>query len=339
MFRQNWQALIKPNKLDLQTDLNTTTVVIEPLERGFGFTLGHALRRTLLSSLPGAAVTTVEISGAPRTFASPEDRLDATIDLILNIKGIAIRMDADASPSHLIARKRGPAILLAGDFQGSREIEILNPDHRICSLDSGHELTLDLSVAYGKGYRPAKPMTIEDSTRPGRILIDALYSPVRHVSVTVENTRQGQVLDYERLILTVETSGAISGEDAIAEAARILHDQLSVFINFEEIAPQPPIPKPRELPFEPVLLRRIDHFELSVRSSNCMKGENIVYLGDLVTISETRLLRVPNFGRKSLNEIKSLLAELGLHLGMDVPEWPPLDITQLEKRYAGEWIV
>lgn len=337
VFRKNWQELVKPTKPDLRSEQNITTLVLEPLERGFGYTLGHSLRRVLLSSLPGAAVTSVRIAGSPKVFASDEERLDAITELILNIKEIALRMDAESAPGQLIIQQRGPGAVLAGNARASGGIEILNPDHPICVVEPGCEMTLEMMVGYGRGYQPAEPLALEQNDGPIFIPVNALYSPVRRVNVVVENTRHGQVLDYDRLILTVVTNGVLSGDDALSHAAQILRDQFSVFINFEEAQLEQPEPPQNELPFNPVLLKRMDEFELSVRSSNCMKNDNIVYLGDLVSMTEAQLLRVPNFGRKSLNEIKALLAELGLRLGMEIPEWPPVDLGEMAARYSKEW--
>jgi len=335
VFRKNWQELIKPSKPDVRCDRKTTTMIVEPLERGFGFTLGHALRRILLSSFHGAAVTSVRIQGGPLNLASVVDRQATMTELILNIKDIALCMDADIPPAQLTLRKRGSGAVLAGDLRAIKGVEILNPEHRLCMLETRGDIQLDLTVANGKGYHAARPIMLEECSASQPIPIDAIYSPVRQVSVAVENTRQGQVLDYDRLTMTVVTNGAISGEDAVNRAAHILHDQLAIFINFEEIQPQQPEPK-SNLPFNPVLLKRMEDFELSVRSSNCMKNDNVVYVGDLVTLTEAQLLRVPNFGRKSLNEIKTLLAEMGLHLGMEIPEWPPENLEEMAERHAKE---
>lgn len=335
MFRKNWQELIKPAKLDVQCDRNTTTLIIEPLERGFGFTLGHALRRILLSSLHGAAVTSVRIQGGPLNLASAEDRQTEITDLILNIKDIALRMDVETPSAQLTLRKRGAGAVLAGNLHTSEAVEILNPEHRLCTLKTSGDIQLDLTVANGKGYQAASPIVLEEWESGEPNPIDAIYSPVRQVSLAVENTRQGQVLDYDRLTMTVVTNGAVAGEEAINRAAHILHDQLAIFVNFEEIQPEQPKPK-SDLPFNPVLLKKMEDFELSVRSNNCMKNDNIVYVGDLVTLTEAQMLRVPNFGRKSLNEIKTLLAEMGLHLGMEIPEWPPENLEEMAERHAKE---
>ena len=339
MINKNWQELIKPNKVEFGSQGKTTvSLVAEPLERGFGLTLGNALRRVLLSSLRGAAVTNVQIDGVLHEFSTiPGVREDVT-DIILNVKEIAIRMEGDG-PKRMVVRKEGPAVLRAGDIQTVGDVEILNPDHLICTLDEGAEVRMEFTVNNGKGYVPAAAHRSEDSPI-GMIPVDALYSPVRKVSYKVEDTREGNVLDYDKLSMTIETDGSISGEDAVAYAARILQDQLGVFVNFEEPQQRQAAPAetvPSDLTFNPALLKKVDELELSVRSANCLKNDNIVYIGDLIQKSEGEMLRTPNFGRKSLNEIKEVLASMGLHLGMDVPDWPPENIDDLAKRYEDQY--
>ena len=336
MIQKNWQELIKPNKIEFSsTDRTKATLVAEPLERGFGLTLGNALRRVLLSSLRGAAVTAVQIDGVLHEFSSiPGVREDVT-DIVLNIKEIAIGMEGD-EPKRTVVRKQGPGTVLAGDIQTVGDIEILNPDHVICTLDEGAEIRMEFTVANGKGYVPADRNRAEDAPI-GLIPVDSLYSPVKKVSYKVENTREGQVLDYDRLIMTLETDGSVTGEDAIAFAARILQDQLGVFINFDEPQKEVEEVQATELAFNPALLKKVDELELSVRSANCLKNDNIVYIGDLIQKTEAEMLRTPNFGRKSLNEIKEVLASMGLHLGMEVPAWPPENIEDLAKRYEDQY--
>ncbi|MCP1200702.1 DNA-directed RNA polymerase subunit alpha [Notoacmeibacter sp. MSK16QG-6] len=336
MIQKNWQELIKPNKIEVGSKKgNVTTLVAEPLERGFGLTLGNALRRVLLSSLRGAAVTAVQIDGVLHEFSSvPGVREDVT-DIILNIKEIAIKMDGEG-PKRMVVRKAGPGTVTAGDIQTVGDVEILNPDHVICTLDRDAEVRMEFTVDNGKGYEPADRNRSEDSPI-GLILVDALFSPVRKVSYKVENTREGQVLDYDKLTLTIETDGSISGEDSVAYAARILQDQLSIFVNFEEPQRESATEQASELAFNPALLKKVDELELSVRSANCLKNDNIVYIGDLIQKTEAEMLRTPNFGRKSLNEIKEVLASMGLHLGMEVPDWPPENIDELAKRYEDQY--
>ena len=334
VIQKNWQELIKPNKLDVKPGFDparTATIVAEPLERGFGLTLGNALRRILLSSLQGAAVTAVQIDGVLHEFSSiPGVREDVT-DIILNVKEIALKMVGDG-PKRMTLRKQGPSVVTAGDIQAVGDIEVLNPDLVLCTLDDGAEIRMEFTVDTGKGYVAADRNRPEDAP-VGLIPVDSLYSPVRKVSYRIENTREGQVLDYDKLTLTVETDGSLSPEDAVAYAARILQDQLSIFVNFEEPSKEVQEEQVPELAFNPALLKKVDELELSVRSANCLKNDNIVYIGDLIQKSEAEMLRTPNFGRKSLNEIKEVLAQMGLHLGMEVANWPPENIEELAKRY------
>jgi DNA-directed RNA polymerase subunit alpha len=323
VIQKNWQELIKPNKLDVapgDDPKRVATVVAEPLERGFGTTLGNALRRVLLSSLQGAAVTAVHIDGVLHEFSSIAGVREDVTDLILNVKTIAIKMQGDG-PKRMTLRKTGPGAVTAGDINTVGDVQILNPDLVLCTLDEGAEIRIEFTVNTGKGYVPAERNRPEDAPI-GLIPVDSLYSPVKKVSYRIENTREGQILDYDKLTMTVETNGAVTPEDAVAYAARIIQDQLSVFVNFEE---------PRKE--EAALLKKVDELELSVRSANCLKNDNIVYIGDLIQKSEAEMLRTPNFGRKSLNEIKEVLASMGLHLGMDVPGWPPENIEDLAKRF------
>ena len=336
MIQKNWQELIKPNKVEFSSTGRTkVSLVAEPLERGFGLTLGNALRRVLLSSLRGAAVTAVQIDGVLHEFSSiPGVREDVT-DIVLNIKEIAIKMDGDDA-KRMVVRKQGPGVVTAGDIQTVGDIEILNPNHVICTLDEGAEIRMEFTVNNGKGYVPADRNRSED-TPIGLIPVDSLYSPVKKVSYKVENTREGQVLDYDKLSMQIETDGSVTGEDAVAFAARILQDQLGVFVNFDEPQKEAEEEAVTELAFNPALLKKVDELELSVRSANCLKNDNIVYIGDLIQKTEAEMLRTPNFGRKSLNEIKEVLASMGLHLGMEVPAWPPENIEDLAKRYEDQY--
>jgi len=337
MIQDNWQELIKPTKLEVVSgDVeHVASVIAEPLERGFGLTLGNALRRVLLSSLQGAAVTAIQIEGVLHEFTSVAGVREDITNIVLNVKDISIRMDEDG-PKRLQLSKKGPATVKASDIVISGDIEILNPDLVICHLDDGAELNMELTVNTGKGYSVAEKNRPEDAPI-GFIPVDALFSPVRRVSYNVEATREGLILDYDKLTLKVETNGAVTPEDAIAFAARILQDQLSVFVNFEEPEREVPVDTTPELAFNPALLKKVDELEFSVRSANCLKNDNIVYIGDLIQKSEGEMLRTPNFGRKSLNEIKEVLAQMGLHLGMDVASWPPENIDELAKRYEDHY--
>ena len=333
MIQKNWQELIKPTKLDVQPGADATrtaTIVAEPLERGFGLTLGNALRRVLLSSLQGAAVTSVHIDGVLHEFSAiPGVREDVT-DIVLNIKSLNIRMSAEG-PNRMTLKASGPAEVKAAAIETGPDIEIMNSDLVLCHLDKGAKLNMELTVENGKGYVAAIQNRPEDSPI-GLIPVDAVFSPVRKVTYKVDNTRVGQVTDHDKLSLEVTTSGVVSPDDAVALAARILQDQLSLFINFEE--PQKALfeEQHEELPFNKNLLRKVDELELSVRSANCLKNDNIIYIGDLVQKTETDMLRTPNFGRKSLNEIKEVLGQMGLHLGMEIPDWPPENIEELAKK-------
>jgi DNA-directed RNA polymerase subunit alpha len=333
VLQRNWQTLIKPKQLSVEPGddpKRVATVVAEPLERGFGLTLGNALRRVLLSSLQGAAITSMQIEGVLHEFSSIPGVLEDVTDIVLNVKSIDLRMYGDV-PKKMRLRANGPGEVHAGAIETGHDIDIMNPDLVICTLESGAKIAMELTVEVGKGYVPATQNRPEDAPI-GLIPVDALFSPVRKVSYRVENTRVGQVTDYDRLALRVETNGAVTPEDSVALAARILQDQLQLFINFEEPRHPSEEVRPSELPFNKNLLRKVDELELSVRSANCLKNDNIVYIGDLVQKSEAEMLRTPNFGRKSLNEIKEVLAQMGLHLGMEIPNWPPENIEELAKR-------
>jgi DNA-directed RNA polymerase subunit alpha len=333
VIQKNWQALIKPKQLSIESGddpARTATAVAEPLERGFGLTLGNALRRVLLSSLQGAAVTSVQIEGVLHEFSSLPGVLEDITDIVLNIKGIALRMHGEG-PKRMRLRASGPGEVRAQMIELPHDIEIMNPDHLICTLDSGAKIAMEMTVETGKGYVAGTQNRPEDAPI-GLIPVDALFSPVRKVSYRVENTRVGQVTDYDKLSMRIETNGAVTPEDAVALAARILQDQLQLFINFEEPRAASEEERPADLPFNKNLLRKVDELELSVRSANCLKNDNIVYIGDLVQKTEADMLRTPNFGRKSLNEIKEVLAQMGLHLGMEIANWPPENIEELAKR-------
>ncbi len=333
MIQKNWQALIKPKQLSVEPGddpKRAATVVADPLERGFGLTLGNALRRVLLSSLQGAAITSMQMEGVLHEFSSIPGVLEDVTDIVLNVKGIALRMHGDG-PKRMRLKMQGPGEVRASAIETGHDIEIMNPDQLICTLDKGAKIAIEFTVEIGKGYVPASQNRPEDAPI-GLIPVDALFSPVRKVSYKVENTRVGQVTDYDKLSMRIETNGAVTPEDSVALAARILQDQLQLFINFEEPRAAVEAETPSELPFNKNLLRKVDELELSVRSANCLKNDNIVYIGDLVQKTEAEMLRTPNFGRKSLNEIKEVLAQMGLHLGMEIPNWPPENIEELAKR-------
>ncbi len=333
VMERNWRSLIKPSKLDIKEGVDparVATVVAQPLERGFGLTLGNALRRILLSSLQGAAVTSLKVNGALHEFTSIPGVLEDITDIVLNVKGLALRMHGDG-PRRLALQASGSGSVTAKAIDTGHDIEILNPDHHICSLEEGCQIDMELEVAHGKGYVPASQNRREDSPI-GLIPVDSLFTPVRKVSYKVENARVGQVTDYDKLSLTLETNGAVSPEDAVALSARILQDQLQLFINFEEPRPSETAPEADEPAFNRSLLRKVDELELSVRSANCLKSDDIVYIGDLVQKTEAEMLRTPNFGRKSLNEIKEVLASMDIYLGMETPGWPPENIEEMVKK-------
>ena len=337
MIERNWNELIRPEKPLIETGADASRkarIVAEPLERGFGVTLGNALRRVLLSSLQGAAVTAVQIDGVVHEFSSLEGVREDVVDIVLNIKQLAVRMHAEG-PKRMTLRATGPGAVTASQIETTGDIEILNGDHVLCTLDDGAQVRMEFTVQTGKGYVPAERNRPEDAPI-GLIAVDALYSPVKRVAYRVEPTRQGQSLDYDKLVMEVETNGAVSPVDAVAYAARILQDQLQIFITFEEPKAKSEGEAKPELPFNPALLKKVDELELSVRSANCLKNDNIVYIGDLIQKTEAEMLRTPNFGRKSLIEIKVVLAGMGLHLGMDVPNWPPENIEDLAKKFEDQ---
>ena len=334
MIHKNWADLIKPTQLDVtpgKDPQRQAVLVAEPLERGFGLTLGNALRRVLLSSLQGAAITAVQIDNVLHEFSSVTGVREDVTDIVLNLKGVAIRMEVEG-PKRLSINAKGPGIVTAADISDSAGIEIINKDHVICHLDEAASLYMELTVNTGKGYVAADRNKPEDAPI-GLIPIDALFSPITKVSYDVQPTREGQVLDYDKLTMKIDTDGSLSPDDAVAYGARILQDQLSIFVNFDEPESAGRDSEESALEFNPLLLKKVDELELSVRSANCLKNDNIVYIGDLIQKTEAEMLRTPNFGRKSLNEIKEVLSGMGLHLGMDVEDWPPDNIEDLAKKF------
>ena len=329
---KNWKSMIKPSKLDvkLSDDKSYAKIVAEPLEKGYGLTLGNSLRRILLSSIRGAAVTSIQIDGVLHEFTSIKGIREDVTDIVLNIKSLALKCSS-AGTKKLILDAKGPGQINASNITTVSDIKILNPDLVICNLDENTNFHMEMNVNTGKGYAPAELNKPEDPPL-GLIPINSLFSPVKKVSYSVSTAREGKALDYDKLIMEVETDGSISAEDAIAYSARIFQDQLDMFINFDE--PQEVVvrEKPAEPEFNKNLLRKVDELELSVRSMNCLKNDNIIYIGDLVQKSEGEMLRTPNFGRKSLNEIKEVLTGMSLYLGMEIPNWPPDNIVELSKK-------
>ena len=333
MIQRNWKELIKPNKLEIKGGDDVSrraTVVAEPLARGFGLTLGNALRRVLLSSLQGSAVTAIHIDNVLHEFSSIEGVREDVTDIVLNIKQLALKMHGEG-PKRIALKATGPGPVTAGQIDAGHDIDVLNPDLVLMHLDDGATINMEMTVNNGSGYVAASANRPEDAPI-GLIPVDSLFSPIRKVSYKVENTREGQVLDYDKLSMDIVTNGSISPEDAVAFAARILQDQLQLFINFEEPQRETVEEKSSEPEINRNLLRKVDELELSVRSANCLKNDNIVYIGDLIQKTEAEMLRTPNFGRKSLNEIKEVLAQMGLRLGMEVPGWPPDNIEDLAKK-------
>lgn len=299
-------------------------VALEPLERGFGHTLGNALRRILLSSMPGCAVTEVEIDGVLHEYSTVEGVQEDVIDILLNLKGLAVVMHG-RDETMLTVTKQGPGVMTAGDIQADHDIEICNPDHVIANLNKGGELRIQLKVERGRGYDPADARESEEESRPiGRLQIDASFSPVQRVSYNVEATRVEQRTDLDKLIIDLETNGTVDPEEAIRRAATILQQQLAVFVDLESDQPKPGESQEEEI--DPILLRPVDDLELTVRSANCLKAENIYYIGDLVQRTEVELLKTPNLGKKSLTEIKDVLASRGLSLGLRLENWPPASL-------------
>ncbi|MCK2096317.1 DNA-directed RNA polymerase subunit alpha [Thauera aromatica] len=321
-------ALLKPRIIDVQsTSPVQARVTMEPFERGFGHTLGNALRRILLSSLPGHAATEVTIEGVLHEYSTLDGVREDIVDLLLNLKGVVFKLH-NRSETTLRLAKSGEGVVTAGDIEIGHDVEIINPDHVIAHLAPGGKLDMQIKVEAGRGYVPgnARPANAE-SKSIGHIVLDASFGPVRRVSYLVESARVEQRTDLDRLIIDIETNGAVDPEEAIRFAARVLMDQLSVFADLEGT---PTTPQAAAEPkIDPVLLRPVDDLELTVRSANCLKAENIYYIGDLIQRTETELLKTPNLGRKSLNEIKEVLASRGLTLGMKLENWPPAGLEKL----------
>ena len=329
---KNWKSLLKPAKLDLQLsdDKSYAKIVAEPLEKGYGLTLGNSLRRILLSSIRGAAVTAIQIDGVLHEFTSIKGVREDVTDIVLNVKSLALKGSFEGSKK-LILDAKGPGEIKASDITSVADLEILNPDLVICNLDENTSFHMEMTVGNGKGYVPAV-MNKPEEPPLGLIPIDSLFSPVKKVSYSISTAREGKALDYDKLTMEVQTNGSISAEDAVAYSAKIFQDQLSMFINFDEPQEVTIREKPAEPEFNKNLLRKVDELELSVRSMNCLKNDNIIYIGDLVQKSEGEMLRTPNFGRKSLNEIKEVLNGMSLYLGMEIPNWPPDNIAELSKK-------
>ena len=337
MIQNNWLELIKPGKItSTATGDNTAVLIAEPLEKGFGLTLGTALRRILLSSLQGCAVSGVKIDGVLHEFGSIPGVKEDVIELILNIKQIVLKANVER-PRKLSLVKKGPGAVKAGDIDTGSDVEVINKDFVLCHLDDTANLNIEFFVENGKGYRIA-----EDNKKPdmpiGFIPVDTIFSPVLNVATEVSQARVGQKTDYDKLTMTVKTNGAITPDDAVALAARILVDQLGFFINFDDpVVAQKDDIGGFDLPFPKILLKKVDELELSVRANNCLKTDNITYIGELVQKTENDMLRTPNFGRKSLNEIKEQLSLMGLELGMSIQGWPPENIEELSRKFENPY--
>ena len=334
MLQKNWMELIKPSKMDVNVEENdgrTGRLIAEPLERGFGLTLGNAIRRVLLSSLQGAAITSVKIKGVVHEFSTIPGVKEDLTDILLNLKSIAVKVHSPGLKKMYI-KANGSGEIRAGNFETDSETEIMNKDQLIMTLDANADVEIEANIETGKGYVSAE-VAEEENKIIGEIKLDARFSPVVKATYKIENSRVGQVTDYDKLIFDVETNGVISPDDAIALSARILQDQLQSFINFDEPEIQNDQDSTDKLSFNSNLLKKVEELELSVRSANCLKNDNIIYIGDLVQKTESEMLRTPNFGRKSLNEIKEVLTHMELNLGMSVPDWPPENIDDLAKKY------
>ncbi len=330
-MQKNWRELIKPKRLEIETsDPNTYgKFECEPLERGFGITLGNALRRVLLSSLQGSAITSVKIDGVLHEFSTIPGVLEDVTDVILNLKEVRFKVAGDGNLRRVYIEKDGEGRVRAGDIQAGAHVDILNPEQHICTLAKDAKLRMELTVKQGKGYVPAEK-NLEENQPIGTIPIDAIFSPIRKVSYAVTQARVGQITDYDKLTLEIWSDGSVKPEDALAYAAKILKDQLSVFINFEEETETTEEEIRTEPSFNENLFRSVDELELSVRSANCLKNADIRYIGELVQKTEQEMLKTKNFGRKSLNEIKEILSEMGLSLGMKLDSFPTRD--EIEER-------
>ena len=334
MINKNWKGLIKPKKIEFskqKDSFNSAQLVAEPLESGYGQTLGNMLRRVLLSSIRGAAVTSIKIEGVTHEFSSIPGIIEDVTEIILNIKQLSLKLN-DVESSKIYIKANGPKEIKASDIECGAHVEVLNKDLHICTLDSKAKINMTLNVDEGKGYVPAVKHSNGEDAPLGTIFIDSFFSPVRKVSFKVENSRVGQVTDYDKLIMQIETNGSVIPEDSVAYAARIIDEQLKMFINFEDPVEEVVTPTKEEPQLNVNLLRKVEELELSVRSANCLKNDEIIYIGDLVQKTESEMLRTPNFGRKSLNEIKEILATMTLELGMKIEGWPPENIEDIRKK-------
>ena len=321
-MQEAYREFLKPNVISVDNvDLTRARVTLEPLERGFGYTLGNALRRILLSSMSGAAVTEVRIENVLHEYSSIPGVQEDVIEVLLNLKNLAVRMH-NRTETVLRVSKKGSGTMTAGDIQLDHDVEVVNPNHVIANLSEEGELSMEITVTTGRGYEVVDISNTSEETREvGVLKLDASYSPIRRVSYSVENARVEQRTDLDKLVIDIETNGTIEPEDAVRRAATILHEQISVFVQLEETARS--AGDIAEEKIDPLLLRPVDDLELTVRSANCLKAENIYYIGDLIQRTEVELLKTPNLGKKSLTEIKDVLASRGLSLGVRMENWPP----------------
>ncbi|MFZ8864915.1 MAG: DNA-directed RNA polymerase subunit alpha [Rickettsiales bacterium] len=333
MLAENWKDFLKPSKIsyDAKSDNKSAKIVVEPLERGFGTTIGNSLRRILLSSIFGTAFTAVKIEGVIHEQDSVEGLSEDIIDVIFNLKKVVL-LSETATKKKATIEVQGPCQVTAADLKLPEGVSVLNADQVICHIDDKAKFKAELIIESGKGYRDSSKLA-NDNNEIGLINIDTVFSPIRRVTFSVESSRVGQVIDYDKLTLDVETNGAIEPDLAVGIAAKIMKEQMNLFINFDDnIVIHDEQVEEEKYSFDPVLLKKVDELELSVRSQNCLKNENIAYLGDLVKRSENDMLKTPNFGRKSLNEIRAILQSLSLNFGMDIPEWPPENLDDLCKK-------
>ena len=323
------EELLTPRTINVETYSDThARVALEPLERGFGHTLGNALRRILLSSIGGCAITEAEIDGVEHEYSAIDGVQEDVLEILLNLKGVAIRMHSNNEGTVTI-NKTGPGVVTAGDIETGHDIEIVNPDHVIANLNKDGKLSMTMKVQKGRGYQPATRRSSEsEGVTIGNLKLDASFSPIRRVAYNVENARVAQSTDLDKLIIDLQTNGTVDPEEAIRTAASILQSQLSSFVNLQGVEAEVSIDE--EADIDPILLRPVDELELTVRSANCLKAENVYYIGDLIQRTEVELLRTPNLGKKSLTEIKDVLASHGLSLGIQLENWPPASIRDKE---------
>ncbi|MCX7944583.1 MAG: DNA-directed RNA polymerase subunit alpha [Deltaproteobacteria bacterium] len=329
-----WKELIKPKKMVIEAETQTDTYakfIVEPLEQGLGITLGNSLRRVLLSLIPGAAIAAVKIEGVLHEFTSIQGISEDVTDIILNLKQVVVQMDPDVEEKLFVLKQKGPKTVCAKDIEIDQSVKIINPEQVIAHLDDGATLNMELLIKHGRGYEGADRIRAKYELPVGMLPIDCLFSPVKKVNYNVTYSRVGQITDYDKLILEVYTNGAMRPEDAVAIAAKIIEKQMAIFINFEEEVEEVSKVEMPQSKLNENLFKSVDELELSVRASNCLQAANIKYIGDLVQKTEAEMLKTKNFGRKSLREIKDILASMGLSLGMKLENWPPKEFPNPSK--------